>query len=269
MIKHLESEKEVNVYISTMNVQNKRSLGEICDVSSGKSLTKSEMIDGIYNVIGGGKIIGKHNQYNTSSDTFVITRVGDFTITYFNDDYYLTDNGLSLKSKSDFVKTQYMYNYIKYKNEDVISKYSGTGQQVISQTKLNTVEIPIPSLETQQKIVDYCSNCDKHIEQLQKEIDSYDQLMKSYLDNFLNIDKVEEVESVTDNSDNISVVSTTSSKKSTSSRKSTSSKSSSGSTNELCNCKTRNGSLCTSKGKVQYNGRCGIHKDETKYERMI
>jgi len=39
-----------------------KTLGEVCEVNQGNSLTKTEMIDGIYDVIGGGKIIGKHNQ---------------------------------------------------------------------------------------------------------------------------------------------------------------------------------------------------------------
>ena len=41
-----------------------RKIGEICKIQQGSSLTKAKMIDGPYDVIGGGKIIGKHNEFN-------------------------------------------------------------------------------------------------------------------------------------------------------------------------------------------------------------
>ncbi len=70
-----------------------KTLGEVCEINQGNSLTKTEMIDGTYDVIGGGKIIGKHNQKNRDGNDFTLTRVGDININYIDKPYYLTDNG--------------------------------------------------------------------------------------------------------------------------------------------------------------------------------
>ena len=83
-----------------------KTIGEVCEVNQGNSLTKPEMVDGIYDVIGGGKIIGKHNKKNRDGDNFTLTRVGDININYINKPYYLTDNGFSLKSKEKNIITK-------------------------------------------------------------------------------------------------------------------------------------------------------------------
>jgi type I restriction-modification system DNA methylase subunit len=75
-----------------------KTLGEVCEINQGNSLTKKEIVNGIYDVIGGGKIIGKHNQKNRDGNDFTLTRVGDININYIDKPYYLTDNGFSLKS---------------------------------------------------------------------------------------------------------------------------------------------------------------------------
>ena len=80
-----------------------KTLGEVCEISQGNSLTKSEMVNGIYDVIGGGKIIGKHNEKNRDGNDFTLTRVGDININYIDRPYYLTDNGFSLKSTKETI----------------------------------------------------------------------------------------------------------------------------------------------------------------------
>jgi type I restriction enzyme M protein len=132
-----------------------KSLGEICDINQGKSLTKTEMIDGIYDVIGGGKIIGKHNQKNKQGNEFTLTRVGDININYIDKPYYLTDNGFSLKSKQENIITKYIYYLLSHNNDYLINLYQGTAQKVISKTNLKSIKIPIPPLERQKEIVEY------------------------------------------------------------------------------------------------------------------
>jgi len=132
-----------------------KTLGEICEVNQGNSLTKTEMVDGIYDVIGGGKIIGKHNQKNRDGNDFTLTRVGDININYIDKPYYLTDNGFSLKSKQEDIMTKYIY-YLLLHNKDYLTKlYQGTAQKVISKTNLKSIKFPIPSLDKQQEIVKY------------------------------------------------------------------------------------------------------------------
>jgi type I restriction enzyme M protein len=132
-----------------------KTLGEVCEVNQGNSLTKTEMIDGIYDVIGGGKIIGKHNQKNRDGNDFTLTRVGDININYIDKPYYLTDNGFSLKSKQEDIMTKYIYYLLSHNKDYLTNLYQGTAQKVISKTNLKSIKIPIPSLDKQQEIVKY------------------------------------------------------------------------------------------------------------------
>ena len=132
-----------------------KTLGEICEVNQGNSLTKTKMIDGIYDVIGGGKIIGRHNQKNRDGNDFTLTRVGDININYIDKPYYLTDNGFSLKSKQEDIMTKYIYYLLSHNKDYLTNLYQGTAQKVISKTNLKSIKIPIPSLERQQEIVKY------------------------------------------------------------------------------------------------------------------
>jgi type I restriction enzyme M protein len=147
-------------------------LGEVCEVNQGNSLTKTDMNNGIYDVIGGGKIIGKHDQKNRDGEEFTLTRVGDININYIDKPYYLTDNGFSLKSNKVDIMTKYVY-YILSQNKDYLTNlYQGTAQKVISKTNLKLIKIPIPSLVKQKEIVEYCENNDTLIKQLEKEIEN-------------------------------------------------------------------------------------------------
>jgi type I restriction enzyme M protein len=132
-----------------------KTLGEVCSIDQGNSLTKNDMVNGEYNVIGGGKIIGTHNEKNRDGNDFTLTRVGDININYMNSSYYLTDNGFSLKSIQKEVMTKYVY-YLLKNNIDIIqNSYRGTAQKVISKTNLRAIKVPIPPLDRQQEIVKY------------------------------------------------------------------------------------------------------------------
>jgi len=132
-----------------------KTLGEVCDINQGNSLTKTEMIAGIYDVVGGGKIIGKHDQKNRDGHEITLTRVGDININYIDNPYYLTDNGFSLKSKQEDTMTKYLYYLLSHNKEYLLNLYKGTAQKVISKTNLKALKIPIPQLERQQEIEKY------------------------------------------------------------------------------------------------------------------
>ena len=158
-----------------------KTLGEVCEVNQGNSLTKTEMIDGIYDVIGGGKIIGKHNQKNRDGNDFTLTRVGDININYIDKPYYLTDNGFSLKAKQDDVMTKYLYYLLLHNKDYLINLYQGTAQKVISKTNLKLVKIPVPSLDKQKEIVEYCEYNDILIKQLEQEIKKNKNLAQQFI----------------------------------------------------------------------------------------
>ena len=177
-------------------------LGDVCEINQGESLTKLEMIDGMYDVIGGGKIIGKHNQKNRDGEDFTLTRVGDININYINTSYYLTDNGFSLKSKQKDIITKYIY-YLFLHNKQYLTKlYQGTAQKVISKTNLKSIKIPIPPLDCQKEIIEYCDYNDTLIKQLEREIENNKKQAYHFITNIVKSKVQDDINLVNIDSDN-------------------------------------------------------------------
>jgi restriction endonuclease S subunit len=153
-------------------------LGDICEINQGNSLTKKEMIKGIYDVIGGGKIIGKHNQKNRDGNDITLTRVGDININYINKPYYLTDNGFSLKSKQKDIITKYIYYFLSHNINYLTNLYQGTAQKVISKTNLKLIKIPIPKSEYK---IEELETTFLEIEQLKNDVEIADELYKKLI----------------------------------------------------------------------------------------
>jgi hypothetical protein len=147
-----------------------RTLGDVCSIDQGTTLPRTAMLDGAYKVIGGGKIIGTHNTTNRAGEEFTITRVGDLTIHYIDEPYYLTDNGFALKSITKNILTKYIYYLLSNNKPWLIGLYKGAAQKVISKTNLKSLKIPIPSLERQREIVHYCETNDQLIAKLEADI---------------------------------------------------------------------------------------------------
>ena len=161
---------------------NVKILGEVCEVNQGDSLTKIEMVSsGIYDVIGGGKIIGKHNQTNRIGNDFTLTRVGDININYIDRPYYLTDNGFSLAAIVDDIMTKYIYYLLSNSKDYLTNLYQGTAQKVISKTNLKSIKLPIPSLDKQQEIIKYCDYNDALIKQLEHEIENNKRMAQQFI----------------------------------------------------------------------------------------
>ena len=141
-------------------------LGDLCEIKSGDFLSKQNMKVGDYNVIGGGKIIGKHNTYNREGGEFVITRVGDININWIDDKYFLTDNGLFINMIQN--KNKYIYHF--FNNNQVLLKkmYKGSSQKVISSNSLKQFRIPLPSLDIQLKIVVELDQLEEHVRTLKQ-----------------------------------------------------------------------------------------------------
>ena len=171
----IENIKKLNKSYLELNLQfNKnieiKTLGEIASINQGKLLIKNDMIDGLYDVIGGGKIIGTHNINNRDGDDVIITRVGDININYISNAYYLTDNAFSLKTlNNNIMITKYLYYIILNNKQYLKDLYIGTAQKVISKTNLSNVKIPIPSIEKQKEIIEYLEFNDNLIKTLEKE----------------------------------------------------------------------------------------------------
>ena len=130
-------------------------LGDVVVADSGDLLPKDKFVNGYYPIIGGGKVVGYHNKTNRNAGEIVISRVGNACLTFMSDKYYLTDNALAIVSKDqNKMLVKYLYYYLTQNIDKLREQYSGTAQPVISKTRLYEIQIPLPSLERQEQIVE-------------------------------------------------------------------------------------------------------------------
>lgn len=150
--------------------------------SNGKGLTKKQMNTGEHQVYGGNGVNGKHDQWLCEEDSLVIGRVGAHcgNVHIAKPKSWITDNAIYSSWKSKEVNITFFYYLLSsYKLNELAG---GTGQPYVSQTILNSIEIPFPPLPEQhrivQKIEELFTDLDAGVQELEKakvQIKSYRQ----------------------------------------------------------------------------------------------
>ena len=88
-----------------------------------------------------------------------------------NEKYYLNSQAFTIKSKNEtIVINEYLWYYLDNNKEQVFKCGRGTAQKAIDIDEFKSINIPIPSIERQKEIVEYCEYNDTLIKQLEKEI---------------------------------------------------------------------------------------------------
>lgn len=91
-------------------------LRDICEIKPGKSLSKDDIIEGTYPVIGGGvKPMGFHNTFNINENEIIISKIGTAGyVAFTNHKTFLTSSGIYLINISNIINKKYLYYYLKY-----------------------------------------------------------------------------------------------------------------------------------------------------------
>ena len=152
-----------------------KTLGEVCDIMNGKRIVKGQVETGEYPVLGGGGFTSFYtNEFTREGKTCKISREGmslHNCVMILNEKYYLNSQAFTIKSKNDILKNEYLWYYLDNNKDQVFKCGRGTAQKAIDIEEFKSIKIPIPSLERQKEIVDYCEFNDTLIQQLEKEIE--------------------------------------------------------------------------------------------------
>jgi type I restriction enzyme S subunit len=150
-----------------------KKLGEICEFKNGKAIKKDILIEGEYPVIGGGqKPMGLHNKFNTNENSILCSSSGAYA--GFISKYYKkvwASDCFSIIPKDNLIDNNYLYYLLKATQDKLYKSQTGIAQPHVYSKDLQDLKIPIPSLERQQEIVEYCEYNDMLIKQLEKEIE--------------------------------------------------------------------------------------------------
>lgn len=138
-------------------------LKDVLNFSNGK--TSPERNNNMpYPVYGSNGIIGFSEKFNSIEDTIIIGRVGSYcgSLYFSKKKCWVTDNAIKAQglSKNDSHFLFYLLSSLSLNNRS-----SGSGQPLLNQSILKSIEAIIPNHEVQKKIAEILSTIDNKIQQ--------------------------------------------------------------------------------------------------------
>jgi type I restriction enzyme S subunit len=177
-----------------------KKLGEVCEFKNGKTISKKNIIQGKYPVIGGGKQpMGTHNEYNRNKNTILCSSSGANAgyISRYNVKVWASDCFSITPKNFEQLNNDYLFYILCNIQHKIFEFQTGSAQPHIYSSSIENIEIPIPSLEIQQQIVEKLDVINQNNETLKKNIDEFKKIMKYYVDchtmNETNYKKLSEV----------------------------------------------------------------------------
>ena len=136
------------------NWQTKK-LSEVCNVDYGTRVVRSRNISGDFYVYGGGGKTFTSNEYNRE-DCVIVSRfaMSPYCVRKILGKFFLNDSGLSVSTKDTKVLLQDFVDKFLFASQDQIySLGRGQAQRNLHIDEFKNLEIPLPPLEEQKKIV--------------------------------------------------------------------------------------------------------------------
>lgn len=132
-----------------------KKLFEISSIQKGQSITSSDVVNGSYPVIAGGKTSPyTHNQYNYKDETITVSASGAYSGYVWYHDYPIFASDCSvLKVKDPLVKPLYLAELLKVKQKEIYYLQKGAGQPHVYPSDLAKLKIAIPPLSIQEEII--------------------------------------------------------------------------------------------------------------------
>ena len=130
-----------------------KKLKNLFSLSSGKALPEKNRIHGNHAVYGGNGITGYHNDYFIEEQTIVIGRVGEYcgSVHISEKQSWVTDNALYVTNFLEKCELKFLCEALKSAN---LNQYANRKSQPnVSQSGIADVQIPVPPLAEQKRIV--------------------------------------------------------------------------------------------------------------------
>jgi type I restriction-modification system DNA methylase subunit len=164
-----------------------KTLGEVCEINYGTRIVKSNNIEGEYPVYGSGRAMFSTQTFNREGFNILIGRfaLSIDCVRLVNQKLFLNDSGLSIKPKISSLLHKYISYYLLHNQQLIYSCARGTAQKNLEIDKFKSIKIPIPSLERQKEIVEYCEKNDALIKQLEMEIEQNKQMANAFMNSVI------------------------------------------------------------------------------------
>lgn len=166
-----------------------KTLDEVCSIEYGTRIVKKNNIEGEYPVYGSGRAMFSTSTFNRNGFTILIGRfaLSPRCVRLVNKQLFLNDSGFSVTPTTEMLMHKYVGYYLLHNQNEVYACARGTAQKNLEMDAFKLIKIPIPPLDKQQEIVDYCEYNDTLIQQLEKEIENNKRLALQFITNVVNI----------------------------------------------------------------------------------
>jgi len=128
-------------------------LGEICEVKRGQTITQKQTEPGDVPVVAGGRTPAYfHNKPNINPPVITVSGSGDAGyVNFFNVPIFASD--CSTIQANEGASTFYIYYYLKSRQKQIYALRQGSAQQHVYAKDLRKIEILLPPLSEQKRIV--------------------------------------------------------------------------------------------------------------------
>ena len=179
-----------------------KKLGEVCEFKRGQTITKNKVVQGDVPVIAGGqKPAYYHNKSNREGITIAIAGSGAYAgfVSYWDNPIFLSD-AFSIEPNNQ-LNIRYLYHWLLSKQNKIYELKQGSGIPHVYGKDLSRFEIPIPSLETQEKIVKILDKFTNYVTELQSELQSRTKQYNYYRDKLLSEEYLNKISEEMDNTE--------------------------------------------------------------------
>lgn len=194
-----------------------KKLGDVSEITRGKVISKNYIQEnpGIYPVYSSQTLnngeIGRINSYDFEGECATWTTDGAYagTVFYRNGKFSITNIcGMITPKNTNYLLTKYIVYWLQIEAKKHVK--DGSGNPKLMSNVMSKVQIPIPSLETQEKIVKILDTMVDHFTQLEAELEARNKQYEYYRDKLLSEEYLSKVIiKHNENSENYGIVITT------------------------------------------------------------
>jgi type I restriction enzyme M protein len=169
-----------------------KTLGEICEIE--KNLKKYDTSygksQGKYKFHTGGERTELYVDECDVKELYIIqnrTNGSGKCNLYLDKNFSLAKQTIAYKAlNNEENTTKYIYYYLLFNKKIIENGFIGTNHKNISKEYINDIQIPIPSLERQKQIVEYCESNEALIKKLEDDIENNKKQAELYLNKIVN-----------------------------------------------------------------------------------
>lgn len=151
---------------------------DVLIIKNGKNQRAVENPDGKYPIYGSGGIMGYANDYICEADTVIVGRKGSINNPIFVEEpFWNVDTAFGLVAKREVLLPRYLYYFCR--NYDFERLNKAVTIPSLTKSDLLKIEITLPSLEIQEKIVNKLLKIEEVIQARQQQLQKLDELVKA------------------------------------------------------------------------------------------